>query len=588
MLRLCSLLLLSPLAVLGDTAVEVLTPRFRVVTRMPAETALQAADHLERAHASLQALGVRPAVFGHEPIPVLLAPDRERLETLFPASIAIHGSARGFFLTGGDRDYIVLAWDPPETARAALAHEYVHWLFRDQSRPLWHREGLAEFLSRSIPLNDGASFGAPVPVFLQELQNEEWIPLPRLLAVGQQAKMVAHPAFYAQCWLIVHRHATIVGAGEAWRYENLERQLSSEDLADWEARLRAHFEDLLSQPPPPTTVGFEPLDRASFAVRPLAEWEWPVHVADVWRVFSPPPSGSTKRETSGSVSTPLDQEDLTSEPRAWEMAEAELRRLEDAYPERPEPSEILGALQMDRYDYAAAERTLARAVANGSSNPRTHHRYALLLLRPIEGIQDAQRRRAALALQHAEKTLTRQPDEPSYLLTRAQALGLLGEWPAAADGLADLALHPEWRERADKEFEVLMLRRRQHAMSVPQPRIDPAEPSLESGFLKTEPTPLARPLPVVRKETWPPPGTVLLYGHIVKVECGAGEKLVTVRTPRWNMRLRERADAPAALHYAPKGWRSLPCDAAGWEVNVAYRPTRDDRSVRGELVAVVF
>ena len=298
MLRLCALLLLPPLAVLADTAVEVLTPRFRVVTQMPAETALQAADHLERAHASLQALGVRPPVFGHEPIPVLLVPDQERLETLLPVSIAIHGSARGFFLTGGDRDYIILAWDPPETARAALAHEYVHWLFRDQSRPPWHREGLAEYLSRSIPLNDGASFGAPVPIFLQELQNEDWIPLPRLLAANHQAEMFLHPTFYAQCWLIVHRHATIAGAGEAWRYENLERQLSSEDLADWEARLRAHFEDLLSQPPPPTTVRFEPLDRASFAVRPLAEWEWPVHVADVRRVF---PSRPERSKQAGNI-----------------------------------------------------------------------------------------------------------------------------------------------------------------------------------------------------------------------------------------------------------------------------------------------
>lgn len=588
MLRLCALLLLSPLAVLADTAVEVLTPRFRVVTQMPAETALQAADHLERAHASLQALGVRPPAFGYEPIPVLLVPDRERLETLFPASIAIPGSARGFFLQGVDRDYIVLSWEPSETVRAALAHEYVHWIFRDQSRPLWHREGLAEYFSRFTPLNDGASFGAPVPVFVQELQNGDWIPLPRLLAANREAGMVAHPAFYAQCWLIVHRQAAIVGAGEAWRSEELERQLASEDPADWEARLREHFQDLLLHPPPPTTVGFEPLDRASFAVRPLAEWEWPVRVADVWRVFSPPPSGSSKQETSGSVSTPLDQEDFRPEPQAWEMAEDALRRLEDDYPERPEPSEILGALQMDRYDYADAERTLARAVANGSSNPRTHHRYALLLLRPLEGKQDAQRRRAALALHHSDKALSRQPDEPSYLLTRAQASGLLGEWTAAADGLADLALHPEWRERADEEFEVLALRRRQHAMSIPQPRIEPGEPGLELGFLKTEPAPPARPLPVIRKEAWPPPGTVLLYGHIVKVECGAGEKLVTVRTPRWNMRLRERAAAPAALHDAPKGWRSLPCDAGGWEVNVVYKPTRDDRSVRGELVAVVF
>ena len=559
MSRLCALLLVSLPAVLADTAVEVMTPRFRVVTQMSAKTALQAADHLEAAHASLRALGMPLPAAGHEPIPILLVPDRDLLETLFPASIAIPGSTRGFFLTGVDRDYIVLSWDPAETARVALAHEYVHWIFRDQSRPLWYREGLAEYFSRSIPLNDGAAFGAPVPFFLQKLQNEDWIPLPRLMTANREAEMVAHPIFYAQCWLILHRQSAIVGSSEVWRYENLQRQLASEDSADWEARLRAHLEDLLSQPPSPSTVGFTPLDRASFAVRSLAEWEWPSHVSDVWR-----------------------------EARAWEKAEDELRCLERAYPERPEPSEILGALQMDRYDYADAEGTLARAVANGSSNPRTHHRYALLLLRPVEGKADVQRRRAALALQHADKALTRQPDEPSYLLTRAQTLGLLGEWTTAAGGLADVALHPEWRERADKEFEVLALRRRRHAMSIPQPRIDPIEPSLELGFLKTEPDPLARPPPAKKKETWPPPGTVLLYGHIVKVECGAGEKLVTVRTPRWRMRLRERADAPAALHAAPKGWRSLPCEAGGWEVNVAYKPTHEDRSVRGELVAIVF
>ena len=559
MLRLCALLLLSLPAVLADTAVEVLTPRFRVVTQMSAETALQAADHLEMAHVSLRALGMPLPAVGHEPIPILLVPDRERLETLFPASIAYPGSARGFFQTGVDRDYIVLSWDPSETARVALAHEYVHWIFRDQSRPLWYREGLAEYFSRSSPLNNGAAFGAPVPVFLQELQNEDWIPLPRLLTANREAEMVAHPAFYAQCWLILHHQAAIVGSGEVWRYENLERLVASEDSADLETRLRAHLDDLISNPPSPTTVGFTSLDRASFAVRSLGEWEWPSHVSDVWR-----------------------------EARAWEMAEDELRRLEHAYPELPEPSEILGALQMDRYDYADAEQTLARAVANGSSNPRTHHRYALLLLRPVDGKKDAQRRRAALALHHADKALAWQPDEPSYLLTRVQALGLLGEWMAAADGLADLALHPEWRERADKEFEVLALRRRRHAMSIPQPRIDPAELSLELGFLRTEPGPLARPPAAKKKETWPPEGTVLLYGHIVKVECGADEKLVTVRTPRWSMRLRERADAPATLHDAPKGWRSLPCDAGGWEVNVVYKPTLKDRKVRGELVAVVF
>ena len=169
MLR-CRALLLFLLVVLPmEAGVEVLTSRFRVVTEMPAEAALQAADDLERAHAALNALGIHAPAVGYEPIPVLLVPDRDQLEALFPAPISIPGFARGFFRPGTDRDYIVLSVDPPETARIALAHEYVHWIFRDQSKPLWYREGLAEYFSHTIGLKNGAVFGPPVALLLQRL-----------------------------------------------------------------------------------------------------------------------------------------------------------------------------------------------------------------------------------------------------------------------------------------------------------------------------------------------------------------------------------------------------------------------------------
>ena len=211
MRRFRALVLLTLAAFPLEAGFEVLTPRFRVVTEMPSEMALQAADDLERAHASLAALGVHPPAVGHEPIPVLLVPDRAQFESLFPAPISIPGFARGFFRPGTDRDYIVLSWDPPETARVALAHEYVHWIFQDQGKPLWYREGLAEYFSRSIPLQNGAVFSAPVPSFLQQLQDKEWIPLDRLLAAKREAELVAHPTFYAQCWLMMHWYASKVG-----------------------------------------------------------------------------------------------------------------------------------------------------------------------------------------------------------------------------------------------------------------------------------------------------------------------------------------------------------------------------------------
>jgi len=565
MLRFSALLLFSLTTLPMEAGVEVLTPWFQVVTEMPAETALQAADDLERAHASLKALGVHTAAVGYEQIPVLLVRDRDQLEALFPAPISIPGFARGFFRPGTDRDYIVLSLDPPETARIALAHEYVHWIFQDQDKPLWYREGLAEYFSRSIPLKNGAVFGTPVASFLQELQNEEWIPLPRLLSAKRESEMIVHPTFYAQCWLMMHWHASEFGPAELPRYENLERRLADEGNANLETRLREHLESLLVDPPAATTVSFVPADRASFHVRALDEWEWSYYLGDVWR-----------------------------EAQAWETAEDELRRLERDYPQRPEPSEILGALLMDRYDYTGAEETLARAIAKGSSNPRTHHRYALMLLRPVEGGAKTARQRAALARDHAGKALDREPDEPAYLLTQAQALGVVGEWSAAADRLGQLAAHPQWRERAGDDFEVLMLRQRRHVLNMPQPHIGHQEVRLDVAFLQPEPRPVAQPPPPPKKPpVWPPPGTVLMYGHIVKVECGASGKIVTVRTPRWRMHLREPAGAPAELHSPPKGWRPLPCDVNSWdaegrEVNVVYKPIFKDRDARGELIAVVF
>jgi len=559
-------MLLFSLTVLPmEAGVEVLTPRFRIVTRMPAETALRAADDLERAHASLKNLGVHAPAVGYEPIPVLLVQDRAQLEALFPTPISIPGLARGFFRPGVDRDYIVLSWDPPETVRIALAHEYVHWIFQDQDEPLWYREGLAEYFSHSIGLKNGAVFGSPVALFLQRLQNEEWISLPRLLSAKREAEMIAHPTFYAQCWLIMHWYASKVGAAALPRYEDLERQLASEGEASLETRLREHLDRLVAKAPAATTVSFVPLDRASFAVRSLDEWEWSYYLGDVWR-----------------------------EAQSWETAEGELRRLEKDYPQRPEPSETLGALLMDRYDYAGAEKTLARAITKGSSNPRTHHRYALTLLRPVERGAETARRRATLARDHAAKALDREPGEPSYMLTHAQALGLIGEWEPAAERLAHLAAHPGFRERASDEFDVLMMRQRGHAMRIPQPRIEHQEAALDLAFLQTDPEPIALPpLPPKQPLVWPPPGTILMYGHIVKVECGAGGKVVTVQTPRWRMRLREPAGAPAELHSPPKGWRPLPCDvnswdAAGREVNVVYKPIFKDGDARGELVAVVF
>ena len=546
---------------IDQEGVEVLTPRFRVLAELPTEAALQAAEHLETAHASLKALGFYPRPAGFEPIPVLLLPDVDQLETLFGGSIVARGFARGLFQPGVDRSYIVLGWDPPETARTALSHEYVHWVFKDLSQPLWYREGLAEFLSRSVLLENGAVFGSPAMNFLNALEREKWVPLAELMSAKREREMVTYPTFYGQCWLIVHWLASGGELRDPRRYRWVQQLVEAGGGASVEAQLREHLEGLLSGAVNTTTARLERPDRASFAVRPLAGWEWSYYKADAWR-----------------------------EAYLWRRAEKVLRRIEKEFPLPPEPSEALGALLMDRREYERAERALARAVAKGSVNPRTHYRYSLMLLRPVAGGPDVARLRAASARDHARKALDRQPGEPTYILTLAQSLGLLGEWSTAAGQLSSLAAHPAWRQLAVEEFDVLIHRQRQYVTKISPPRLDALEADhLDWTFLQKQPEQIAEPPPPPKKpEAWPPPGTVLLYGHIVKVECLGKEKFVTVRTPRWRARFRERADTPAKLYSPPENWRTSPCEAKGWEVNVAYRPNLRDRGVRGDLVAIVF
>jgi hypothetical protein len=200
MTRLLALPLLSLAGLPGqvgveEAGVEVLTPRFRIVTQLPAEAARQAAQYLETAHASLEAIGIDPRPVGHEPIPVLLLPTVHDLEMLFASPIVADGFARGLFQPGTDRPYIILAWDPPETARVALAHEYIHWIFNDQSQPLWYREGLAEYLSRSTLTGNGAVFGAPSQRFLKPLQSQPWIPLPLFLTAKRKRDLITSRTF---------------------------------------------------------------------------------------------------------------------------------------------------------------------------------------------------------------------------------------------------------------------------------------------------------------------------------------------------------------------------------------------------------
>ena len=240
---------------------------------------------------------------------------------------------------------------------------------------------------------------------------------------------------------------------------------------------------------------------------------------------------------------------------------------------------------MDRRRYETAERAFAAAVHNGSLDARTHYRYSLLLQRPVAGGDSG---RAGGGVCHAEIARGLDPAQPLYLLTEGQArmvagamdkgrrsscqacgkAGMGGAGPHRACGTAAAAAtamdHHGARACAALGGEIPARAGnpgsscRHHARAFAGPR--PAPPRVvEAG-----------PPP------WPPPGTVLVYGHIRDVECRAGEKIVTLRTPRYTVRLREPAGRPATLYDKLKRLRGLECGTKGWEVNAVFKMLRGD------------
>jgi hypothetical protein len=207
--------------------------------------------------------------------------------------------------------------------------------------------------------------------------------------------------------------------------------------------------------------------------------------------------------------------------------------------------------------------------------------------------------RVGRAIRHARQAREANPHEPRYVLGEAQALLVAGQWDTAARLLLELQSIPGWGNRAEVEFAELVRRRQQAMRSVPAPSFAAESHShttagalltaLVAGWSTARLSDVPKPPPPPRPEfTWPPPGTVLLYGYISGVECRATEKIVRVRTPRSTIELREKATSPAKLYRPPSRWTELPCGLRGREVNVVYRPLPPGGEVRGELVAVVF
>lgn len=259
-----------------------------------------------------------------------------------------------------------------------------------------------------------------------------------------------------------------------------------------------------------------------------------------------------------------------------------LSGLRTRFPERPEPAESLGALEMDALHYDRAAEWLAEAVRLGSTNAATHYRYSLLLMRPGGAAEAAAR--------HARRAVALDPAPPLHWLAQAHAEMQLSQWEAARSSLAQLrerAADPLLEAQVRVELEEIERRREQQL----RPPREPEHPAKITVTTITEPPPVPSisppPAPPARRPE-PHPGTLLFWGYLRRVECGEGEKILTVTSRMFTVRVRERAGQPAKLYYPPGNIRRIPCSLKDVEVNVVYRPLAHFGPINGDLVAVIF
>jgi len=492
---------------------------------------------LESAHARMTALGL--------PVPscdVVIFLDLAAMQPYAPP-----GRAVGLYQQGIETSFLVVAWKDAGDPLRALAHELAHSALVPgiRAQPLWLREGLAEVLSNLQPALGGLRIGAPIGGHLETLRKRPWLEWRRVLDAVPDSPILleaeSNKLFYAQSWLLAH--SLVVGRS------------SGKSFA---ARIEALSEpaELPGRVPESLAIEFVPARAAApqteAKVRALEPWEHDYRLAELLRAMN----------------------------RAGQAREA-LESLRSQFPQRPEPAESLGALDMDALEYRRAEERLGEAVRLGSENPSTHYRYSLLLMQPGKSAETAAR--------HARRAVELDPSQPLHWLAQAQAEMQLGRWEAARSSLAGLdrrAADPLLREQV--KVETAEIERRQEQQRRPPPTPQPPEKVAMAAAPQPPSISPPPPAPAARPKAQPHPGALTFWGFIRRVECTEEGKILTVTSPRFTVRVREPAGRPARLYSPPRNLRQIPCTLKDVEVNVVYRPAARFGPINGDLVAVIF
>jgi tetratricopeptide (TPR) repeat protein len=350
-----------------------------------------------------------------EPLDVIALKSDEEYIRVAPLRQGQPISAPGFFLSGKDRNYIVLDLSAGDSWRA-VSHDFARMLLHFNYPPTqeWFEEGFAQYFS-SLHLKDSqASIGGdptqnvpwdrvlpgqssaasdPAKSFV-ELLNRSWLPMPDLFTM--RASSAGYPPmFYAQSWMVMHSLLNQNKLSEAGTYfglveikkvpvEQAIQQAFGMSAEQFGQAVKDYFHSLprLSQPPEKTNP-----QSATSSGNDAHQFSAPLGAGDV---------GSSIQDVPDAQARALLAEMSLRLPEHRAPAGKDLKSIVgDSITDNAVAHRALAWASMERKEFEPAGEELARAAELDARDPWVRFYLALLKFRyaqsskqPLQGVSN--------------------------------------------------------------------------------------------------------------------------------------------------------------------------------------------------------
>ncbi|HEX6159962.1 MAG TPA: DUF1570 domain-containing protein, partial [Thermoanaerobaculia bacterium] len=164
------------------------------------------AEELEKLTAALTQSSSR---FRRSPVPtrIFVFEKRKESQPYFDLMLGREKTAvTGLFIRHDDGGTMIVDSERRWKGDRTPLHELVHDLLRqaDVTPPLWIEEGLAEYFSNTVIVQDEVRAGTRIAEHAKSIRNRMVIPLDQMLTMRIENEAATTPYFYAQSWAAVH------------------------------------------------------------------------------------------------------------------------------------------------------------------------------------------------------------------------------------------------------------------------------------------------------------------------------------------------------------------------------------------------